>query len=49
METIIEKIRKGIERRKAELEKDKYINTDAKVCRLSELKYFERFIGPLFL
>ena len=49
METIIEKLRKEIGRRKAELKKDKCINNDARVCRLSELKYFDRFLGLLEL
>ena len=43
----IEKIRQEIERRKDELERDKYINIDAKTCRQSELKYLERFIDSL--
>lgn len=43
----IEKIRQEIERRKEELEKDKYINIDAKACRHSELKFLERFIDSL--
>lgn len=43
----IEKIRQEIERRMEELERDKYINIDAKACRHSELKFLERFIDSL--
>jgi len=43
----IEKIKAEIERRKNELEKDKYISIDAKACRTSELTYLERFIDSL--
>ena len=47
MSNIKELIRQEIERRKEELERDKYINIDAKTCRQSELKYLERFIDSL--
>lgn len=45
--TNIDKICQEIERRKEELERDKYINIDAKTCRQSELKYLERFLDSL--
>lgn len=44
---LIEKIRAEIDRRVKELENDKYINIDAKVCRQSELGYLERFLDTL--
>lgn len=42
-----ELIRQEIKRRMEELERDKYINIDAKTCRQSELKYLERFIDSM--
>ncbi len=43
----IEKIRAKIERRINELDKDKYINIDAKACRVSELSSLKRFLDTL--
>ena len=40
-------IRAKIERRIKELDNDKYINIDAKACRISELNLFERFLDTL--
>ena len=44
---IVDKIRQEIERRMEELERDKYINIDAKACRHSELIFLKRFIDSL--
>lgn len=44
---MVEKIKAEIERRIKELENDRYINVDAQVCRISELKYLLRFIEKL--
>jgi hypothetical protein len=40
-------IRAKIERRINELDKDKYINIDAKACRVNELSYLKRFLDTL--
>lgn len=40
-------IRAKIERRINELDKDKYINIDAKACRVSELSSLKRFLDTL--
>lgn len=43
----IARIRQKIERRINELDKDKYINIDAKACRVSELSSLKRFLDTL--
>ena len=40
-------IRQEIERRIKELDNDKYINLDAKACRVSELGFLKRFLDTL--
>ena len=45
--TMVDKIKKEIERRIKELENDRYINIDAQVCRVSELQYLLRFIEKI--
>ena len=43
----IARVRQKIERRINELDKDKYINIDAKACRVSELSSLKRFLNTL--
>jgi hypothetical protein len=44
-----DKLLNYIHNRVIELDKDKFINLDAKVCRQRELRYIERFIELLTL